>query len=253
MLTQLLCFGRRRFAFVGLLVAGLVCTGAQAQVQPLTPPDGDAAQAHAIYANAQRWLDDTLGSKAGSLPLRMEVSVGELDSRLRLAPCDRVEPYMPPGTRLWGKTRLGLRCVQGSSKWNVFLPITVKAFGPAWVIKGNVAQGAILSEADATFVEVDWAELSSPIVANSSDWIGQTATRALSTGQALRQDMMKAAQVFQAGAQVKVLARGVGFEIATSAQAVSGGVVGQNARVRMDNGRIMTGLVLDSRTVRLEL
>ena len=32
----------------------------------------------------------------------MEVSVGTLDSRLRLAPCSRVEPYLPAGSRLWG-------------------------------------------------------------------------------------------------------------------------------------------------------
>ena len=252
MLDQLMRFARGLAATLWLLVG--VCAGffggaAYAQAQPAD----EAAEASAIYANAQRWLDDTLAGSAGSLPLRMEVSVGELDRRLRLAHCDRVEPYIPPNTRLWGKSRLGLRCVQGSVKWNVFLPITVKAFGPAWVVKGMVQQGATLSEADAMSVEVDWAELNSPIVANLSDWVGQTATRTLSTGQPLRQDMMKAAQVFQAGAQVRVLARGVGFEIATSAQAISSGVVGQSARVRMDNGRVMTGQVLDSRTVRLEL
>lgn len=252
MLNQLMCFARRLAASIGLLAGawvGLLGSVAHAQAQPV----GEVADTSAIYTNAQRWLDDTLASSAGSLPLRMEVSVGELDRRLRLAPCARVEPYIPPNTRLWGKSRLGLRCVQGSTKWNVFLPITVKAFGPAWVVKGLVQQGSILSEEDAMSTEVDWAEINSPIVANLSDWVGQTATRTLSTGQALRQDMMKAAQVFQAGAQVRVLARGVGFEIATSAQAISGGVVGQSARVRMDNGRVMTGQVLDSRTVRLEL
>lgn len=252
MLDESVRRARRLFAPAALLVGlwmGLFCTPALAQTQPA----GEAADTSAIYANAQRWLDDTLASSSASLPLRMEVSVGELDRRLRLAPCDQVQPYIPPNVRLWGKTRLGLRCVQGPSKWNVFLPITVKAFGPAWVVKGMVAQGATLSEEDAMAVEVDWAELNSPIVANVSDWVGQTATRTLSTGQALRQDMVRASQVFQAGAQVRVLAQGVGFEIVTSAQAVSSGVVGQSARVRMDNGRVMTGQVLDSRTVRLAL
>lgn len=252
MLNQLMHFARCPAAVAWLLVgacAGLFGSAAYGQAQPVS----EVADASALYANAQRWLDDTLAGSAGSLPLRMEVSVGELDRRLRLAPCDRVEPYIPPNTRLWGKSRLGLRCTQGSAKWNVFLPITVKAFGPAWVVKGMVQQGSVLSEDDAMAVEVDWAELNSPIVANASDWVGQTATRTLSTGQALRQDMMKAAQVFQAGAQVRVLARGVGFEIATSGQAVSAGVVGQSARVRMDNGRIMTGQVLDNRTVGMAL
>lgn len=252
MFNKPMCFARRLRPPLWLLVSlwtALFGTSALAQAQSVT----EAADTSAIYANAQRWLDDTLTSNAGSLPLRMEVVVGELDRRLRLAPCAQVEPYVPSNVRLWGRARLGLRCVQGPSKWNVFLPITVKAFGPAWVIKGMVAQGATLSEEDAMAVEVDWAEFNSPIVANVSDWVGQTATRALATGQALRQDMVRAAQVFQAGAQVRVLAQGVGFEIATSAQAVSNGVVGQSARVRMDNGRVMTGQVLDSRTVRLAL
>ena len=89
-----------------------------------------------IYERAQTWLDQMVAD-TGSLPLRMTVEVGALDSRLKLAACERVEPYLPPGTQLWGKTRLGLRCAQGAVKWNVFLPITVRAFGPAWSSRGR--------------------------------------------------------------------------------------------------------------------
>lgn len=214
----------------------------------------DSQDSAAVYARAQTWLNDAIGQiDSKALPLRMEVTVGELDRKLRLAPCQEVEPYLPPGTRLWGKTRLGLRCLRGEVKWNVFLPITVKAFGPAWAIKGGVAQGSLLSGADAMQVEADWAELNSPVVANLPDWVGQTAARALGTGQVIRQDMVRATQVFQAGEQVRVVANGGGFEIATSGFAVSSGVVGQSARVRMDNGRVLTGQVVDSRTVRLAL
>ncbi|MCW8181821.1 flagellar biosynthesis protein FlgA, partial [Verminephrobacter eiseniae] len=112
---------------------------------------GRAALAQAVADPAQelvpltqRWLDEALlhNPPAGSLPslapagsaprpLRLQVSVGALDARLRLAPCARVEPYLPVGTQLWGRTRLGLRCVAGVSAWNVFLPIVIAAFGPA--------------------------------------------------------------------------------------------------------------------------
>jgi len=233
-------------AAVVACVMGLLLPAAQAQTA------GDGAPLASIYQSTQKWLDHALAG-VGGLPLRMEVAVGELDPRLKLAPCERMDPYIPPGTQLWGKTRIGLRCIQGAVKWNVFLPITVKAFGPAWVIKGQVAPGAMLSEADAMMVEVDWAQSNSPVVANRADWLGLAATRVLSTGQVLRQDMVKAPQVFQSGAQVRVIARGAGFEIATSAQAISGGVLGQSARVRMDNGNVLSGVVVDNRTVRLEL
>lgn len=216
-------------------------------------PAGQADQSDDLYVSAQRWVNDMLSQQRSELPLRMEVEVGQLDRRLTLAPCSHVEPYLPPNTRLWGKTRLGLRCVQGAVKWNVFLPITVKAMGPAWVIKGQVAPGATLVASDAMAMEVDWAEKSGAIAANQSDWVGKTATRLLSTGQAVRQDMVKAAQVFQTGAQVRVVAVGIGFEISTRAQALSAGVVGQNAMVRMENGQVVTGTVSDERTVRIVL
>ena len=206
-------------------------------------------------ALAQRWLDGAISNARvhSVTPLRMEVTLGELDSRLKLATCAKVEPYIPVGTRLWGKTRLGLRCTEGVSKWNVFLPVTIKAYGIAWVVRGGVASGTVLSQSDAIEAEVDWAQEDSPIVAGMSQWVGQVATRDLTTGQALRQVMIKPAQVFQAGSQVRVVAHGVGFQIASDGQALSAGVVGQSARVRMDNGRVMSGVVLDGRTVKLEL
>lgn len=230
-----------------ICAVGLCLTGAFAQTA------ANVSDVNALYTAAQRWVDASLIQQGSALPVRMEVVVGQLDSRLKLAPCLQVEPYLPAGSQLWGNTRLGLRCMQGSSKWNVFLPITVKAFGPAWVIKGSVAAGTSLTTQDAMAVEVDWAESNSPIVASQNNWLGKTATRQLSTGQPIRQDMVKAAQVFQAGTQVRVLATGAGFEIASHGLAISAGVIGQSARVRLDNGQVLNGTVQDERTVRIVL
>jgi flagella basal body P-ring formation protein FlgA len=238
------------------VLLGSIASAQTAPVSQVAYRGADANRVDVDFLNdTQRWLDQALTSTRSkeTMPLRMEVSVGSLDSRLQLAPCSRVEPYLPPGTRLWGKTRLGLRCTDGQVKWNVFLPVTIKATGPAWVVKRDVASGAVISEADLTQAEVDWAQDSSPVIADIAQAAGQVATRPLSTGQTLRQNMVRAAQVFQAGAQVRVLAVGAGYQITSDGQALAAGVVGQQTRVRMDSGRIMTALVLDARTVRLEL
>ena len=202
----------------------------------------------------QRWLDDAMSrNQAAGLPLRMEVSVGSLDSRLRLAPCARVEPYLPTGAKLWGRTRLGLRCVEGPTAWNVFLPVTVKAYGPAWVLTGPVAAGTVLSAQDAMEAEVDWAEESAPVMANPDMWVGQVAARPLVAGQALRQSMVRAPMLFRAGAQVKVVAQGPGYAVSSAGQALTAGSAGQTVRVRMENGRIVSGTVNDSGTVDVTL
>jgi flagella basal body P-ring formation protein FlgA len=203
----------------------------------------------------QKWVRDAVSTVQSSavVPLRMEVSVGSLDSRLKLAPCGNIEPYLPPGARLWGNTRVGLRCVDGMSRWNVSIPVTVNAFGNAWVIRDQVPAGATLTDLNAVEVEVNWAQEVSPVLSDKSQWLSQVATRSLGTGQTLRQGMVKPAQVFQAGAQVRVTANGAGFQVSSEAQALSAGVVGQLARVRMDNGRVTSGLVLDVRTVKIDL
>lgn len=248
MVDQLTPYGllRRVGATLGAGLLWVCATGAWAQALQSEPE---------LLGVTRRWLDQAVsaGQSSGATPLRMEVAVGALDGRLRLAACSRVEPYLPPGTRLWGKTRLGLRCADGSARWNVFLPLTVKAYGRAWVVRRDVAPGAVLGAADAMEAEVDWAEEASPVVADPAQWVGQVATRGLGTGQTVRQSMIRPAQVFQAGAQVRVVAQGAGFQITADGQALSPGVIGQLTKVRMDNGRIMSGTVLDARTVALQI
>lgn len=204
---------------------------------------------------AQKWLLQELPSVLGAdgHTLRMEAVVGDLDRRLKLAPCDKVEVYLPFGARLWGKSQVGLRCIEGAVRWSVTMPVSVNAFGPAWVVKGQVTAGGVVTDADVVQSEVNWAEDTNPVLAERGAWDGQVATRNLVTGQTLRQGMVKPAQVFQAGAPVRVIAQGVGFQISSDAQALSAGVVGQSARVRMENGRVTTGLVLDGRTVKIHL
>ena len=207
-----------------------------------------------ILQTTQSWLDQAVSSAhtSGSA-LRMDVTLGALDSRLRLASCNRVEPFLPVGNRLWGRTRMGLRCTDGIAKWSVFFPVTVKAFGPAWIIKRNVAVGATLTQEDVVEAEVDWAEETGAVVIEHALWVGQVAARALATGQVLRHGMFRPAQVFQAGANVRVIAQGTGFQIMSDGQALSVGVIGQPARIKMENGRIMTGVVLDVRTVKIDI
>ena len=234
-----------------MLAAGLFLEGASAWSQVTV--GADSAQALWIQP-LQRWIDEQVAIVQQQQPtLRLEVSLGTLDPRLQLASCAKVDPYLPVGSRLWGKSRLGLRCVDGSSRWNVFVPVTVRAFGPAWVLRGPMTAGALLGMNDVVESVVDWADEPSPVLIEATQWVGHVATRPLPAGQVLRQAMVKPPQVFQAGTQVRILTQGAGFSVMSDGQALSAGSVGQLVRVRVESGRIISGTVLDSHTVRVEL
>ncbi|HEY2187730.1 MAG TPA: flagellar basal body P-ring formation chaperone FlgA, partial [Caldimonas sp.] len=182
-----------------------------------------------------------------------EVVVGQLDPRLHLAPCDRIEPYLPPGIRLWGKTRIGLRCKEGRTLWNVYLPIVVKVWGRALVVPAGATAGSVLADADLAEADVDLAEEFTPAIVERSAVVGRTLAQTLRPGQAVRQGHIKLRQWFTAGEEVKVVAAGDGFALESSGQALTNGIEGQPARVRTEGGRIVTGVATGERRLELTL
>lgn len=222
------------------------------------------AQARAQQANAQA-DDDTAGQVRELLTpaltqqakqirgARVELAIGQLDPRLKLAPCQKVAPYLPAGSKLWGRTRVGLRCTQGPVAWNVYLPVTVKVYGHALVAAASLSQGQELSAADLRETEVDLAEEPSPALLRPADAVGRPLARALAPGQTLRQAHLKARHWFAAGETVKLVAQGAGFAVSGEGQALTPGIEGQAARVRTDNGRIVTGTPVGERAVEIRL
>lgn len=194
------------------------------------------------------------GAQTGSVAVsRIEVVVGHLDPRLRLSPCQQVEPYLPNGTRLWGKTRIGLRCIDGARPWNVYLPITVKVWGRALVATAGAAAGSVLGAGDLVEADVDLAEEFTAAVVDPGEAIGRALTQSLKPGQSLRQAHLKPRQWFAAGEIIKVVAVGAGFSMEAEGQALTNGIEGQTARVRTESGRVLTGQPVSERRMELAL
>lgn len=185
---------------------------------------------------------------------RVEVSTGRLDARLRLAPCQQVQPYLPNGARLWGKTRVGLRCVKGVTPWNVYLPITVNVFGPALVSSAALPAGHVLAAEDFRQAEINLAEDSfNPPVTDVALLLGRTLAKPLTPGQSLRERSLKARQWFAPGERVQIRVAGRGFSVAGSGEAVTAGMEGQPARVRTESGRVVSGMPVAERQLEIAL
>lgn len=221
--------------------------GLQAQVenllkqQPLPQPaDTGAADGKAAKAEKRH-------------PWRVEVSLGQLDPRLRLAPCDRVKAYVPDGAQLWGRTRVGLRCEQGPVRWNVYWPVQVKVWGQALVATVPLRPGSIVSPADVAEAEVDMAASGSPALVRASDIVGRSVVRTIAPGQSLRQDDVKSRRWFATGDPVRLNVKGPGFMVAAEGVALSPGDEGRCARIRTEQGRILCGQPVGERLVEVTL
>lgn len=230
----------------GLLLLGLLAPR-PAQAQPAPPRGVDAALAAQVRELARA------ASRTGVPGMRVEIELGELDPRLKLAPCDKVEPYLPPGVRLWGKARIGLRCLLGPTRWNVFLPVTVQVFAPSLVATRALTAGTLLEAGDLQVAETDIAADPSPAVREAAVAAGRTLARPLAAGEALHQRDLRVRQWFAAGETVRVTAQGQGYSVVGEAQAMTPGIEGQSVRVRTENGRILSGVAVAERQVEIAL
>lgn len=236
----------------GLCMAqGTAQTGAPSAIDPAL---AQHLQALARQAAGQVWSREAQ-PRAGlqAATPRIEVELGQLDPRLVLAPCQQIEPYVPVGARMAGRTRIGLRCLQGSSKWNVYLPLTVKIFGRALVSSTALPSGSVVRVHHLAEAEVDLAQSAEPVIQSAEALLGRTLARPLAAGDAFRSTDLKLRHWFAAGELVKVVAIGPGFSVSAEGLALGPGLEGQPARVRTESGRIVTGMPTAERRLEIAL
>ncbi|HEU0201178.1 MAG TPA: flagellar basal body P-ring formation chaperone FlgA [Burkholderiaceae bacterium] len=190
---------------------------------------------------------------AGGTQSRIDVQVGELDSRLQLAPCAKTETFLPRGVRLWGRAVVGVRCVDpnAGAPWSITLPVTVRVYGPALVATRALAAGTPIAATDVRSEEVEWTREAQGVATDFAQLAERVPARTLAAGQPIPLAALRAAQAVGQGDLVRVVGRGQGFSITTDGVALASALDGQPVRVRTDNGKVITGTARTGRIVEL--
>ncbi|MGN7982474.1 flagellar basal body P-ring formation chaperone FlgA [Burkholderia sp. 22313] len=169
-----------------------------------------------------------------------------------LAACTTLEPFLPTGARLWGRTTVGVRCA-GERPWTVYLQAKVAVQATYYVAARQITPGEPLTAADLVARDGDLTVLPLAVITDPAQAVGATALARIAAGLPLRQDMLKSAASVSAGQSVRVVAAGPGFTISAEGSALANAAPGQSVRVRMAAGQIVTAIVKDAGTVEIPL
>ncbi|MBN8452660.1 flagellar basal body P-ring formation chaperone FlgA [Accumulibacter sp.] len=186
-------------------------------------------------------LDDYLRVQTAALPGTVTFQIGQLDRHARLTACNAFEPFLPSGSRLWGNTTVGVRCL-GPSRWTVYVPVQIRIAGNYLVAARQLAPGQVVGAADLLPQSGDLGALPASVLTDPAQAIGKTARQGVAVGQPLRSELLSAAWAVQQGQSVKLLSSGAGFSVSNEGKALNNAAEGQVAQVRTASGQLVSGI-----------
>jgi flagellar basal body P-ring formation protein FlgA len=203
----------------------------------------------AIRAVAQAYVKDHVPKQR---PGAVHVTVGALDSRLRLAECgEPLKAALPPGASFRSRMTIAVSCPAGSN-WTVYVPVTVETQTSVLVLKHAAARGVRLASQD---VEVQTRMVSGPAddyLTDVAELSGRTLKRPLGAGAALTADAMMADSLIRRGQQVTLLASAGGMEVRARGVAISDApAAGRVKAQNLSSGRIVEGIVESADVIRV--
>ncbi|MDN3577541.1 flagellar basal body P-ring formation chaperone FlgA [Chitinimonas viridis] len=209
---------------------------------------GDARQGlESLYEAANRYLTTQLASHGD----RATFQLGRLDSRLTLAPCQKIDVELAQGNRLLGNTSLRIRCSKGA-KWTVNLPAAITIQADYWVAARALPSGHEITESDIERRTGDLSQLPPAVVVDHVQAVGRHLVGGTPAGAPLRSDQLRAPFAVKVNDFVKVVAVGNGFEVASEGRAMGNANEGQQVSVKMVSGAVVQGIARAGGTVEIK-
>jgi flagella basal body P-ring formation protein FlgA len=219
-------------------VAALVLLLAAASSVPAASAD---IQSHASIREA---VHEHALAEAATLPGRAEITVGSIDSRLKLSACDQpLQTFDSPNGLRRGRGVVGVRC-DGSKPWKLFVPVRIALLEQIVISRRPMVRGQTLTAADVSLSEVDTTGLHKAYFTRVEDVIGLRTKRSVGSGKTLHAGLLRREQLVKRGAQVQIVADTGGLHVTMRGKALADGGLGDRIRVKnLNSGRVVSGTV----------
>lgn len=188
-----------------------------------------------------RALEDFVRTQTQGLPGKVSFNISPLDSRTQLAPCQFFEPFIPPGSKLWGKSIVGVRCI-APTNWTIYVPISINVSGNYLTSARNLPSGTVVSSEDISVRTGDLTTFPPSVLTEPTQAIGKKLRSSVVSNTPLRNDLLIAPWAVQQGQTVRTISNGPGFSVSSEGKAINNALEGQVVQVRTSSGQTVSGI-----------
>lgn len=185
-------------------------------------------------------IDVFVRQQTAALPGKASYKIDEIDRRISLPACTgKLEAFLPVGSQLVGRTAVGVRCTEPNG-WSIFVPVQVKLSLELLVSARQLSLGHTIQEDD---LATQTTETSQPTgFTDPKQVVGKVLRYSISSGQVLREDMLRAPYSVTQGQVVHLSVQGKGFSVRSEGVALNNASEGQAVQVRVSGGRVVSGV-----------
>ncbi|WP_435628377.1 flagellar basal body P-ring formation chaperone FlgA [Candidatus Ferrigenium straubiae] len=233
-----------------LLITFLLLQSAAAVAAPAGDTPARNSAASQDHAQIRNLVADFVRQQTAALPGKVAYQVDEIDRRIVLPQCAKLEAFLPAGSQLTGKTSVGVRCHPPSRNeeanapptggWNIFVPVQIRLSLNLLTSARQLPLGHTLQEQDIATQSTD-----SSLAGGFTDpkqVIGKVLRYGIAAGQVLREDMLRQPYSVTQGQVVTLAVQGNGFSIRSEGVALNNASEGQAVQVRVGPGRVISGV-----------
>lgn len=214
---------------------------ALAQAQPNVQASASALSPFQNLTQLGGQVEAFLLAQTVGYPGKVSAAAVAVDKRLKLASCDKLQMFLPNGSRAWGRTSVGVKCTAPQA-WTIYVQANVEVMADYLIAAVPLAQGQIIGEQDLARAQGDLARLPPGVFTDVAQAVGRSVYVPLSAGTVLRQEMLRIMPVVQQGQKVVLNSIGNGFMVTAEGTALANATEGQRVRVKVGNGQVVSGL-----------
>jgi flagella basal body P-ring formation protein FlgA len=198
----------------------------------LPPTVAHAAESIEPLDSLREAVEGFLLQQSSELAGEVNVSVGRLDSRLRMPRCSQpLQPFWPAGGKRLGNVTVGLRC-EAPKSWSLYVQAQVQQLAPVVVTGRPLSRGEVLGLQDVELVGHDLARLHSGYYGAPDEVAGMVMKRSVKAGMVLTPALLKPQLLIKRGEKVTILADTGAVQVRMEGKALMDGARGQVIRVR---------------------
>ncbi len=189
-------------------------------------------------------VDGLVRQQTAALPGKVTYKIEDIDRRIALPECARLEAFLPAGVQGIGKTSVGVRCaenkISGNKGWSILVPVQIRISLKLLVSARQLPPGHTLQQQDLVSQEIETTRVAG--YADPGQVIGKVLRYGIAAGQILREDMLRQPYVVTQGQTVQLAAQGGGFSVRSAGVALHNAGEGQAVQIRFASGRVSSGI-----------